>query len=174
MAPRDRHPASFRSASPPSILCPPPYLLRAMASSRAEGRRQEELTKERQRMREQYEKQKAALVEETEKARPSSNRFVGQNDSMEESLKRSTVGLVRLEEFQARRKEIQEAKEREAAMTSELRYVFLAWRGFIVRLFEGRGERENGALKGCSSCLGTNKRRPRSVRKRKSLLCPSP
>jgi len=95
-----------------------------MASSRAEGRRQEELTKERQRMREQYEKQKAALVEETEKARPSSNRFVGQNDSMEDSLKRSTVGLVRLEDFQARRKEIQEAKEREAAMTSELKYVY--------------------------------------------------
>ena len=102
------------------------YHSRAMASSRAEGRRQEELTKERQRMREQYEKQKAALVEETEKARPSSNRFVGQHDSMEDSLKRSTVGLVRLEEFQARRKEIQEAKEREAAMTSELKYVFLA------------------------------------------------
>ena len=77
-------------------------------------------------MREQYEKQKAALVEETEKARPSSNRFVGQHDSMEESLKRSTVGLVRLEDFQARRKEIQEAKEREAAMTSELKYVFLS------------------------------------------------
>ncbi|KAF9791237.1 XAP5-domain-containing protein [Thelephora terrestris] len=94
-----------------------------MASNRAEGRRQEELTKERQRMREQYEKQKAALVEETEKARPSSNRFVGQHDSMEDSLKRSTVGLVRLEDFQARRKEIQEAKEREAAMTSELKYL---------------------------------------------------
>ncbi|KAF9646374.1 XAP5-domain-containing protein [Thelephora ganbajun] len=92
-----------------------------MASSRTEGRRQEELTKERQRLREQYEKQKAALVEETEKARPSSNRFVGQNDSMEDSLKRSTVGLVRLEDFQARRKEIQEAKEREAAMTNELK-----------------------------------------------------
>jgi arginine/lysine/ornithine decarboxylase len=100
-------------------------LSRTMASSRTEGRRQEELTKERQRMREQYEKQKAALVEETEKARPSSNRFVGQHDSMEDSLKRSTVGLVRLEEFQARRKEIQEAKEREAAMTSELKYAFL-------------------------------------------------
>jgi len=102
------------------------YPSRTMASSRTEGRRQEELTKERQRMREQYEKQKAALVEETEKARPSSNRFVGQHDSMEDSLKRSTVGLVRLEDFQARRKEIQEAKEREAAMTSELKYVLLS------------------------------------------------
>jgi protein FAM50 len=95
-----------------------------MASSRAEGRRQDELTKQREQMREQFEKQKQALVNETEKARPSSNRFVGQNDSMEESLKKSTIGLVRLEDFQARKKEIQEAKEREAAMTSELKYVF--------------------------------------------------
>ena len=89
------------------------------------GNRSRTFGSKRQRMREQFEKQKAALVEETEKARPSSNRFVGQHDSMEDSLKRSTVGLVRLEEFQARRKEIQEAKEREAAMTSELKYVFL-------------------------------------------------
>jgi len=120
---RDRHLACDpfpRPGQPLSVFLP-----QIMASSRAEGRRQEELTKERQRMREQYEKQKAALVEETEKARPSSNRFVGQNDSMEDSFKRSTVGLVRLEDFQARRKKIQEAKEREAAMTSELKYVFL-------------------------------------------------
>lgn len=113
-----------------------------MSSNRAEGRRQEELQKERQRLREQYEKQKAALVEETEKARPSSNRFVGQNDSMEESLKRSTVGLVRLEDFQARRKEIQEAKEREAAMTSELKYAFphlSLWFFFLPLLREGWG-----------------------------------
>jgi len=124
---RDRHSVLFRSHF--SVFHTSTlffYSLRIMASSRAEGRRQEELTKERQRMREQYEKQKAALVEETEKARPSSNRFVGQNDSMEDSLKRSTVGLVKLEEYQARRKEIQEAKEREAAMTNELKYVFLA------------------------------------------------
>ena len=138
-----------------------------MASSRAEGRRQEELTKERQRMREQFEKQKAALVEETEKARPSSNRFVGQNDSMEDSLKRSTVGLVRLEDFQARRKEIQEAKEREAAMTNELKYVFLTRRVFCLTPLDR-------ALKRCSSCLEVNKRRPRNERKHKSQLYPSP
>lgn len=121
-------------------------------------------------MREQYEKQKAALVEETEKARPSSNRFVGQHDSMEDSLKRSTVGLVRLEDFQARRKEIQEAKEREAAMTNELKYVYAVFGVPPLGMEEG----EDGALKGCSSCLGMNKRRPRSERKRKRLPYPSP
>jgi len=89
-------------------------------------------------MREQYEKQKAALVEETEKARPSSNRFVGQHDSMEDSLKRSTVGLVRLEDFQARRKEIQEAKEREAAMTNELKYVYAVFGVPPLGMEEGR------------------------------------
>ena len=126
-------------------------------------------------MREQYEKQKAALVEETEKARPSSNRFVGQHDSMEDSLKRSTVGLVRLEEFQARRKEIQEAKEREAAMTSELKYAFLTWLCCPASVQGGkRSESGNGALKRCSFCLGVNKRKPRSVRKHKSQLYPSP
>jgi hypothetical protein len=42
---------------------------------------------------------------------------------MEESLKNSTVGLVRLEDFQQRRKELEEAKAREAARTSDLKYV---------------------------------------------------
>ena len=39
-------------------------------------------------------------------------------------LKKSTVGLVRLEDFQQRRKELEEAKAREAARTNELKYVF--------------------------------------------------
>ena len=42
---------------------------------------------------------------------------------MEDSLKKSTVGLVRLEDFQQRRKELEELKAREAAKTDELRYV---------------------------------------------------
>lgn len=173
MVSRDRHPPS----SAPQLLHPLARR-RTMASSRAEGRRQEELTKERQRMREQYEKQKAALVEETEKARPSSNRFVGQNDSMEDSLKRSTVGLVRLEDFQARRKEIQEAKEREAAMTNELKYVLLtSLDAFCCPTPAEGGKRSKSGdrtLKRCSPCLGMNKRRPRSVKKHKSPLCLSP
>ncbi|KAJ3541442.1 hypothetical protein NMY22_g1096 [Coprinellus aureogranulatus] len=79
------------------------------------------LIKQRAQAREEYERQKQALVKETEKARPSASRFVGQFDSMEESLKNSTVGLVHLEEFQQRRKELEEAKAREAARSAELK-----------------------------------------------------
>jgi protein FAM50 len=42
---------------------------------------------------------------------------------MEESLKKSTIGLVRLEDFQNKRKELEEAKAREAARTNELKYI---------------------------------------------------
>lgn len=94
-----------------------------MSTSKAEGRREEALAKQRNQMREEFERQKQNLIQETEKARPSSNRFVGQNDSMEDTLKQSTVGLVRLEDFQQRRKELEEAKAREAARTNELKYV---------------------------------------------------
>lgn len=99
------------------------FVLETMSTSQAEGRREDALVKQRTQMREEYERQKQNLINETEKARPSSNRFVGQNDSMEDTLKKSTVGLVRLEDFQQRRKELEEAKAREAARTSELKYV---------------------------------------------------
>jgi protein FAM50 len=92
-----------------------------MSGSKAEGRREDALAKQRTQMREEFERQKQTLINETEKARPSSNRFVGQNDSIEESLKHNTVGLVKLEEFQQRRKELEEAKAREAARTNELK-----------------------------------------------------
>lgn len=95
-----------------------------MSSSKGEGRREEALAKQREQMREEFQRQKKALVNETEKARPSVNRFVGQNDSVEETLKHNTVGLVHLEEFQQKRKELEEAKAREAAKSSELKYVF--------------------------------------------------
>ncbi|KIM87218.1 hypothetical protein PILCRDRAFT_815694 [Piloderma croceum F 1598] len=92
-----------------------------MASSQPEGRREDMLAKQRLQMREEFERQKSNLIAETEKARPSTNRFVGQNDSMEDSLKNSTVGLVKLEDFQLKRKALEEAKAREAAMTSDLK-----------------------------------------------------
>ncbi|KAJ4487770.1 XAP5, circadian clock regulator-domain-containing protein [Lentinula aciculospora] len=92
-----------------------------MSTSKAEGRREDALAKQREQMREEFERQKKNLIDETEKARPSTHRFVGQNDSMEDSLKYSTVGLVHLEEFQQKRKELEEAKAREAARTNELK-----------------------------------------------------
>lgn len=94
-----------------------------MAASRGEALRQDALAKERAKAREEFERQKEKLISETEKARPSTARFVGQNDTMEDFLKKQTVGLVRLEDFQQKRKEIEEAKAREAAKTDELKYV---------------------------------------------------
>ncbi|KAN0076930.1 XAP5, circadian clock regulator domain containing protein [Tylopilus felleus] len=92
-----------------------------MSSSKAEGRRQEDLIKQRLQNREEFERQKQNLINETEKSRPSASKFVGQNDSMEDTLKNNTVGLVHLEDFQQRRKALEEAKAREAARTSELK-----------------------------------------------------
>ncbi|ETW86048.1 hypothetical protein HETIRDRAFT_310203 [Heterobasidion irregulare TC 32-1] len=92
-----------------------------MSTNKAEGRREDALAKQRNQAREEYERQKQQLINETEKARPSNARFIGQNDSMEDSLKKSTVGLVRLEDFQQRRKELEEAKAREAARTDDLK-----------------------------------------------------
>ncbi|KAJ7047017.1 XAP5, circadian clock regulator-domain-containing protein [Mycena alexandri] len=92
-----------------------------MSSNKAEGRREDALAKQRIQMHEEYLRQKNTIISETEKARPSANRFVGQHDSMEDSLKNSTVGLVRLEDFQQRRKELEEAKAREAAKTNDLK-----------------------------------------------------
>lgn len=42
---------------------------------------------------------------------------------MEDSLKRSTVGLVHLKDFKQRRQELEEAKAREAARTDDLKCV---------------------------------------------------
>ncbi|KAJ7905729.1 XAP5, circadian clock regulator-domain-containing protein [Mycena olivaceomarginata] len=81
-----------------------------MSSNNAEGRREDALIKQRMQMHEEYQRKKDALISETEKARPSTNRFVGQADSMEDSLKNSTVGLVHLEDFQRKRAELEEAK----------------------------------------------------------------
>lgn len=92
-----------------------------MSNNQAEGRREDALVKQRNQMREEFERQKQSLIHETEKARPSAHRFVGQNDSMEDTLKQSTVGLVKLEDFQQRRKELEEAKARAAAQTNELK-----------------------------------------------------
>lgn len=40
---------------------------------------------------------------------------------MEETLKKQTIGLVLLDDFQKKRKELEEIKAREAAQTDELR-----------------------------------------------------
>ena len=126
-----------------------------MATSQAEGRREDALIKERAKMREEFERQKQKLISETEKARPSNARFIGQNDSMEDTLKKTTVGLVRLEDFQQKRKEIEEAKAREAAKSDELKYVFILLI-FLARWLIGHG--------------GTFREEQRKIKKRKKAV----
>ena len=48
-------------------------------------------------------------------------RFVGKHDTVEDQLKMETVGLVHLQDFQRKREELLEEKQREAARTSELK-----------------------------------------------------
>lgn len=112
---------SISDATLALLLRQPPFALDIMSASQSEGRREDILAKQRLQMREDYERQKLNLIAETEKSRPSSNRFVGQNESMEESLKSSTYGLVLLEDFQLKRKALEEAKAREAAQTNDLK-----------------------------------------------------
>lgn len=40
---------------------------------------------------------------------------------MEETLKKQTIGLVNLDEFQRRRAELEEQKARQAAMTDDIK-----------------------------------------------------
>ena len=92
-----------------------------MSTSQAEGRRQAKHEKARESMLADFERQKQDLAKEAEKNRTGSNRFVGKNDTVEETLKKQTIGLVRLEDFQKRREELEEEKRRQAARTNELK-----------------------------------------------------
>jgi protein FAM50 len=65
------------------------------------------------------------MARETDRNRTGADRFVGKSDSMEESLKMQTVGLVKLEDFQQKRQALEEEKMREAARSNELKSVIL-------------------------------------------------
>lgn len=92
-----------------------------MSQSQSELRRQGKHEKARVKMMEDFERQKADLTKESERNRTGADRFVGKNDSMEDALKKSTIGLVHLEDFQKLRSELEEEKRREAARTNELK-----------------------------------------------------
>lgn len=78
-----------------------------------------ELQKQREAARSAIEQQKALLSQQSQKDR-SVNRFVGRTEGIQETLKSETVGLVRLEEFQEKKRKLEEQIEREAARTAEL------------------------------------------------------
>ncbi|GAA96281.1 uncharacterized protein L969DRAFT_84129 [Mixia osmundae IAM 14324] len=89
-------------------------------SSLQESRALGKLEKQRERLLEDIQRQKDALAREANKDHLDATRFVGKTDSMEDSLKMSTVGLQRLSDFQLKRQELEEQKMREAAKTSDL------------------------------------------------------
>lgn len=65
-------------------------------------------------------RQKASLTSDSSSStKKASDRFVGKFDSIEDTLKKSTIGLVSAEDFKKRREELEELKRREAAETSE-------------------------------------------------------
>ncbi|EPQ28710.1 uncharacterized protein PFL1_03514 [Pseudozyma flocculosa PF-1] len=92
-----------------------------MSTSHTEHRRQGQLEKARAAMLDDFERQKAELAKQSEKNRAAPDRFQSKSDSIEETLKKNTVGLVRLEDFQKRREELEEEKRREAARSNEVR-----------------------------------------------------
>ncbi|KAN0063019.1 hypothetical protein ACQY0O_004182 [Thecaphora frezii] len=91
-----------------------------MSSSHTEHRRQGQLEKARAAMLDDFERQKAQLTRDAERNRTAPDRFLSKTDSIEETLKKNTVGLVRLEDFQKRREELEEEKRRVAAKTNEI------------------------------------------------------
>ncbi|CAG8479578.1 8736_t:CDS:10 [Ambispora gerdemannii] len=86
----------------------------------AEGQRQVMLEKQRAKMLSDFEKQREKIAKDNQ-VNITANKFVTHYDDVEDSLKKETIGLVRLEEFQKIRKELEVQKEREAARTAELR-----------------------------------------------------
>lgn len=87
----------------------------------AEQNRLRELTKQRQEAHDDIERQKSLLSAESSRDRTSASRFVGRTEGLEETLKTETVGLQRLEDFQSKKKALEEQIAREAARTDELK-----------------------------------------------------
>ncbi|CAJ0842790.1 6666_t:CDS:2, partial [Entrophospora sp. SA101] len=85
----------------------------------SEGQRQAMLEKQRAKMLNDFEKQREKITKDNQ-VNITSNKFVTQFDDVEDSLKKETIGLVKLEDFQKIRKEILIQKEREAARTAEI------------------------------------------------------
>ncbi|CAG8580393.1 16810_t:CDS:2, partial [Acaulospora colombiana] len=86
----------------------------------SEGQRQAMLEKKRAKMLSDFEKQREKIAKDNQ-VNITTSKFVTQYDDVEDSLKKETIGLVKLEDFQKIRKELQVQKEREAARTAELK-----------------------------------------------------
>ncbi|KAL7747027.1 hypothetical protein RI367_007640 [Sorochytrium milnesiophthora] len=84
-----------------------------MADSQSENSRRAALEKERERMMSDLRKKKEQISKESE-VKVSSDKFVAQFDSVEDELKRGTIGLVNLEDFRQLRAQLEKKREQEA------------------------------------------------------------
>lgn len=88
----------------------------------SEARRADKHSKAREQMMDEFKRKKTELIAATEKnSKVPSDRFTSKTDTIEESLKKNTVGLVSAEDFKKKREELEELKRREAAQTDELK-----------------------------------------------------
>ncbi|KAJ1967672.1 hypothetical protein H4R35_006643, partial [Dimargaris xerosporica] len=84
--------------------------------ARQDGQRHATMEKARTKMMTDFEKQRQKIAKDNE-VQLGKGKFVSRNDSVENKLKHSTVGLVQLEDFQRIREELEEQKARVAANT---------------------------------------------------------
>ncbi|KAF9352103.1 hypothetical protein BGX34_000176 [Mortierella sp. NVP85] len=84
-----------------------------------EGARHQKLEKQREKMMNEFEQQRAQITKDNE-VKVSADKFVVQHDNVEDALKKSTIGLVHLKDFRKVRQELEELKKREAAKTNQL------------------------------------------------------
>lgn len=87
-------------------------------SAQQEKARLAQLEKKRKEMLASYASEKESLLAETARNRTDSARFVTKTDGVEDSLKRSTYGLVQLSDFKETREKLEEQARREAAGAS--------------------------------------------------------
>jgi protein FAM50 len=90
-----------------------------MIGTSQEGARHQKLEKQREKMMNEFEQQRAQIAKDNE-VKVSADKFVVQHDNVEDALKKSTVGLVHLKDFRKVRQELEELKKREAAKTNQL------------------------------------------------------
>ncbi|KAF9167973.1 hypothetical protein DFQ27_005370 [Actinomortierella ambigua] len=84
-----------------------------------EGQRHKHLEKQREKMLADFEQQRIQIAKDSD-VKITKDKFVSQHDNVEEALKKQTVGLVHLKDFQNIRQELEEQKKREAAKTSTI------------------------------------------------------
>ncbi|KAK4689432.1 protein FAM50, partial [Tremellales sp. Uapishka_1] len=88
-----------------------------MSGPPEESRRQLVLAKQREREAAEHQRQKDALIKDTQMDR-TVDRFIGVTENLDERLKKSTIGLVTLSDFQKTKEDLEEQQRRLAAQSA--------------------------------------------------------